>query len=560
MSKNDETDTSLIPSQEDDNDSDGQMTNDAGQPITLSSDSVFWSRWVVVIVAFMNLGYLVYYLGVVWAQTKFQYEYTSWINPGQIPGPLVIQVNQNSQYFALTWMIFAIFPPLVSLWMVIKPTAWVRYDLHRITIAAVAIIILCLAIYFILFVWVWQNGSSFYPFSIANSVLYCCKWYGVVTSSHKCNNQYECVDVPTTPTIYLPTDPVFEEHLYSFGFILLGQLLMLFTNAMLRNYTSSAIYNQLNANRIIPGYSPDSRFYEKITGPNRYTSGSVVAINVFNAIYLLLVCLVLTLGVLKLDIRDTHEFPPTGPFDTRSARGTVESVGLYMMGGAAILMPGLVLTAMICVGNFWGLLVVFISMLLVTGVHMFSLMTMVYSRGTGNRPGFPNSLANHPLRCCAPDTYGDSASQCGNTFLGLVQGACTLPANGFPNITSIANSNQVPYNPIHNLIFGMTIALLILDVLLVFLVFLAYLGRSIEKKAPEKIASKIGTLMDWTEAIVGSSIEKKDPMMPVIKPPLVVGSMVQSTLPANTRVNLMSMPKSTVFNRHGLGNTIPSNE
>jgi len=190
----------------------------------------------------------------------------------------------------------------------------------------------------------------------------------------------------------------------------------------------------------------------------------------FNTVYVALACILLIFGLLVLDVRHTHQYPANGPIGIRSARNSVEAVGL-VMSATVIVMPALILIIMAVYQMRWLLYLVFILILLLALVHLFAWFTMIYSRGTANRPGFPNSMANHPLRCCAGDVYSDPQSECDNA------GPCNLPVQPFPWILPPLSSSQIPYCVTHQLIFWVMFALLILDVVCIVMVANLYVGR-----------------------------------------------------------------------------------
>ena len=76
-----------------------------------------------------------------------------------------------------------------------------------------------------------------------------------------------------------------------------------------------------------------------------------------------------------------------------------------------MVMPALVLVTMTVWQRRWLLYLVFALVVLLSLVHFFSFMTMIYSRGTANRPGQPNSMAKtapNPAPEVTPRISGDA--------------------------------------------------------------------------------------------------------------------------------------------------------
>jgi len=394
-----------------------------------ANEGLIGVRLLVCVVCLANLGWLIYYYGWVWTMTKHQYEYTDW-SFSPVPDP----VTWVDQRFNLDWtlyalMIFVLFPVYVMFWTLSNPQSRLRYDIHAISIIVAVLVCVGLFLWYVLAIWMVENNSSIWPFSVANSVNYCCKFYGAVMASHHCHNYHDCVDLPTTPTIRLPTDPIFEKHLLAiaicFGFL----ILQVFINAMMRSY--------------VQGQSPQQPDQSLPTDQDNGPASSAPAdmgpylLHGVNTIYVALCCVFLTCGLLVLDVRYTHEFPASGPIGIHSARNGVEAVGL-VMSASIIVLPALVLMMMAFSETRWLTILLFALVLATVLVHFFAFATMLYSRGTANRPGQPNSMANHPLRCCAGDVYGDPSSQCDNA------GPCNLPVPQFPGVTLPLSSSQVP--------------------------------------------------------------------------------------------------------------------
>ena len=449
-------------------DTDMATTDDASSSPSSIAESMTLANFAMIGACVAYTIYSVYYFGYVWLMTKFQYEFTGWGVGGALPIPgKFIDQTFNEYWIALFFLLINLFPPLCGLWVMLSPRSLVRFDIHRLCIFAAAVANIGILLYLFFWVWIFQNGSSFYPFSIANSAEYCCKHYGSVASSGKCSNTVDCLDLPTTSTIRLSTDGIFVAHLYSLlvyiALLIAGQLL---PNVLYRNYVTAAMQTS----------DADSALDAPPTSPA--AGKSTTRINIINGVYVVLVCAMLAFGVLLLDVRYTHEYPPEGPVGLRSARKGIEVVGMTMMIGVTILMPVAVLLAMFGArGRPWVLVIAFVVMIIFSGIHMFGLLTMMYSRGISNRPGYPNSLANHPLRCCATDTRSDPASECGNG--AGAPGTCVLPATAFTGFTDpLLTSNQIPNNPWHTVILVFSIVLFVMDAVLIGVVFSAYLAKA----------------------------------------------------------------------------------
>jgi hypothetical protein len=405
---------------------------------------------LAVVLCMLNLAWLWYYFGVVWSFTRgFQHEFTQWFTP-PAPGPLVDQ-RFNFQWMCLAPLVFNVFPPLVALWIMLKPTAWWRYDLHRICLAVAVVITGASLTYFVVWVWVWQNGSSLFPFSIANSVNDCCKYFGAYAASHHCHNLVECVDLPTVPTIRLHTDEYFEQHiLVGMPGCLVFAGAQLFVASMMRTYVA---VDQYTDKKLLPKQR---------------------ALHAVNALYVILVCVYAAFGLLILQIRYTHQFPPTGPVGIISAaRHGIEAVGLVMSGGVVVV-PGLVLLVMLLAknGQRLGVLIVFGLIALLTLTHFFAFVTMMHSRGTANQPGYANSYANHPMRCCAGDVAAHPLSQCDNPAA-----VCVYPVAAFPSFRAPLSSHDIPSNATHTLIFALMFLFLVLDGVILGLVYVTFIGE-----------------------------------------------------------------------------------
>jgi hypothetical protein len=445
-----------------------------------SSEGIGGARLFALLVCALHLAYLVYYFGWVWTMTKFPWEYTSW-SFSPVPDPASwINQQYNIDWSLYALMIFNLFPVYIMCWIMVNPRSMFRYDVHAASIALAGLICMGLLVYYVLFTWIFENNNSVTnPFSVANSVNFCCKDYGSVMAQHACHNFHDCVDLPTTPTIRLATNPIFEEHLLGMALCFVLLLCQIAANVTTRAYViSDAATQQQQQQQTLPTTNAPAA-----TAVQPSAIGQNVLHGV-NTLYVALTCIFLICGLLVLDVRYTHQFPAVGPFGIRGARQSVEAVGL-VMSATVIVMPALVLLAMVVYETRWQLWIVFVLVLLLVLVHLFAFLTMVYSRGIANAPGHPNGLANHPLRCCAGDVYMDPSSECDNAV------PCDLPVPQFPLVLPPLSSSQVPRNPTHNLIFWMFFALLALDVVAIVYLVNLYVGRESVRMAGNMLVNGI---------------------------------------------------------------------
>jgi hypothetical protein len=463
---------------------------------TNENEGLVGVKLMVCVVCLANLGYLVYYYGWVWTMTHHNFDYMSW-SFVPVPDPASWVDNRfNIDWTLYALMIFQLFPVYVVFWILGNPSSRLRYDIHAISIIAAVLVCVGLILWYVLVVWLLQNNSTLWPWSVANEVNNCCKNYGAVASVFGCHNFHDCVDLPTTPTIRLHTDKIFEDHLLAivicFGFL----VLQVFVNAMLKSYVQNQAQTQSQPDQSLPTVNspPDERHGYDLGLSRAPDDFGPYWLHTVNVVYVVLCCVFLTCGLLVLDVRHTHEFPAVGPIGIRSARNGIEAVGL-VMSATVIVLPALVLMAMAFARTRWLLNIVFVLVLVLVMVHLFSFTTMIYSRGTANIPGHPNSMANHPLRCCAADTYSDPSSDCDNG------GVCNLPVPQFPHVVLPLSSSQIPFNPTHVLIFWMMFAMIFLDVVtLVFLVNL-YVGKNTVRMAGTALIQAL-----WTPRVTSQKI------------------------------------------------------
>ncbi len=387
-----------------------------------AEEGLLGSRIFTYVLCLGHIGYLVWYFGWVWTMTQWQWEFTGWLS-APVPDP-ASWVNRQftPEWYLYGVLIFNLFPAYAMLWIMVKPQYNFRYFVHAASVALAGIIDFLLLIWYILIPWIWENNSTVWPFSTVNSVDFCCKNWGAVASSYCCHNVHDCLDLPTTPTIRLHTNPIFEDHLLAIFVLLIFLLAYTVLNWMVRSHGSVAVTSADS-----DGTLPQPTGSAASTPPTPPNGDSVNLVHLINTVYVALACVLLLWGLLVLDVRYTHQYPATGPVGIRSARDTVEAVGL-VMSATIIVMPAFILIVMALWRTRWLILFMFVLIVLLALVHLFSFLTMIYSRGTANRPGQPNSMANHPLRCCAGDVYTDPQSECDNA------GPCNLPLAPLPNI------------------------------------------------------------------------------------------------------------------------------
>lgn len=470
----------------------------ADQEASNKFESYVFSHFIFIFSCVATMGYLAYYMSYVWLMTKFKYHFMEWgIGFSHlVPGTFVDTAFSLDWVFIMS-MSFSVLPPLAGLWILLNPRNWIRYDIHRFAILVNFGIVLTVAGYMIFFVWIFASGSSYYPLSFSVPIDFCCKFHGAVAAMFGCSNNNDCLDLPTTPTIHLHTDGVFGAHLYSLGFIALGLIMQVIGNLVFRRY---------NVN------NP-----ETIDGVRGKVPLSLHGINI---LYLFYVLAFLTCGVLLLDVRYTHEYPSSGPVGIQSARDGSETGGIIAFSCTALLFPMFMLFFMYALRSFvrwrkWAMVGFYACLCSITLIHTYGVTTMMYSRGTANLPGYPNSLASHPVRCCAADTRNNLASQCDNL------GECDVAtvARIFPWFKNAAiSSSQIPTSPRHNVVFIMAFLLTAADVAIIFYLFGLYfrdalgmkLPTSIVQQQPVGISNDIGSKRKLVGATEKFSVQGKD--------------------------------------------------
>jgi len=449
------------------------------------STSITATTAIIIVVSLGQLGYLIYYYGWLWTMLKKQYEYTQWLG-APIPGPL-IDSRYDLQWIFMSFMAYQYLPPLAGLWMLKSHTNSARHDVYRVAAAAGGLICVGCFLFAFVFSWIFQTNSTFYPFSWVNDVEYCCKYWGDVAASLHCHNTNNCIDLPPPNDIYLNSNSIFRGILWGFLILVLFNGAHFLLSAWNWKYVSAALATKKGE--------------PKQVRPRNTAKGGVIAIHVFNVILVILIVFFLLFGLLTLDVRYTHEFPAPGPFGLRSARSGIGVVGL-VMSASIIMVPAFVLLAMLAEGNYYALVATLIGYIVLVVLHAFSLLTMIMTRGVANLPGRPNNLANHPLRCCAPDVYADTLSECDNA------GPCTLPFDGFPSFTTLpASSGDIPCNPVHTVIFVFMILFLILEIVLGILIFVTYFGRSVLKHTGRTVEARISAFVDFIDAYIETPIK-----------------------------------------------------
>jgi hypothetical protein len=88
-------------------------------------------------------------------------------------------------------------------------------------------------------------------------------------------------------------------------------------------------------------------------------------------------------------------------------------------------------------------------MTIVSVVNLLGFTTMLYSRGIGNLPGEPNSIASSLLYCCPEEIRSNPRSECDNTI------PCVAP---FPT-----RIEELSHNTAHTVMFGCAGGFFLLD-------------------------------------------------------------------------------------------------
>lgn len=460
-----------------------------------AQNSVSAASIVIVVVSVLQYAYMTYYFGWVWFNLPFKHEYTQAFSP-PAPGPLV-DARYGLQWLVIALMAFNALLPMTAMWFLSLPQNISRQDIYLWTGAVSVLVCAGVGVWSLAYMFVFQNNNTFFPFSVVNEVNFCCKYWGSVFADHGCHNFNDCVDLPTVPTISLHTNPHFVKHMWACAFLAAFAVLHVFLSRMHYYYVNN--YNTLldtqdtspssssSGGSSYPTSGPFS-FYQ--TRPTQYTKNGRIALHVFNSIYLVMALCYLVFFALILTPRYSHEWPPVGPIGIQDGRSVFQSIGI-VMSTTVILIPFLVLLAMWAQGNYPGLVTILVVFMLLATCHVFAFMTMITTRGNANQPGVPNNLANHPLRCCAPDVYSDPTSQCDNA------GPCTLPFDGYPQWTTLPTSSaDIPYNPTHTGMFVMMIFFLILDFIIAVLLFVTFLGRAVLNNVNSTFAANVGVLLD----------------------------------------------------------------
>lgn len=458
----------------------------------------------VVVLSVLQYAYMTYYFGWVWFNLPFKHEYTQAFSP-PAPGPLV-DARYGLQWLVIALMAFNALTPLTAAWLLHSPENTARKDIYRFTGAFAVLVCVGVGLWSLLYIFVFQNNSTFFPFSVANEVNFCCKYWGSVFADHGCHNFNDCVDLPAVPTISLHTNPYFVKHLWACAFLTAFSIAHVFMSGA-QNYYQERYNEVIDAleegdNSKSSSYPRTGPFSYYQTRPTQYTRNGRIALHVFNSIYLVMALCYLVFLALVLTPRYSHEWPPTGPIGIQDGRMTFQVIGI-VMSSTVILIPFLVLLAMWAQGNYPGLVTILVVFMLLAACHVFAFMTMITTRGSANLPGVPNNLANHPLRCCAPDVYSDPTSQCDNAI------ACVLPFDGYPQWTTLPTSSaDIPYNSTHTGMFVMMIFFLILDFIIAVLLFVTFLGRAVLKNVNNTFATNVGALVDAIDQYIDAPLRK----------------------------------------------------
>jgi hypothetical protein len=460
----------------------------------------------IVVLSVLQYAYMTYYFGWVWFNLPFKREYTQAFSP-PAPGPLV-DARYGLQWLVIALMAFNALPPLTAAWLLHSPENTARKDIYRWTGAFAVLVCVAVGLWSLLYIYVFQNNSTFSPFSVANEVNFCCKYWGSVFADHGCHNFNDCVDLPPIPTISLHTNPYFVKHLWACAFLTAFSVAHVFMSGAQSYYQQNynevidALGEQEDGGAKSSGYPRTGPFSYYQTRPTQYTRNGRIALHVFNCIYLVMALCYLVFLLLVLTPRYSHEWPPTGPIGIQDGRVTFQVIGI-IMSSTVILIPFLVLLAMWAQGNYPGLVTILVVFMLLATCHVLAFMTMITTRGTANLPGVPNNLANHPLRCCAPDVYSDPTSQCDNAI------ACVLPFDGYPQWTTLPTSSaDIPYNSTHTGMFVMMIFFLILDFIIAVLLFVTFLGRAVLKNVNNTFATNVGALVDAIDQYIEAPLRK----------------------------------------------------
>jgi hypothetical protein len=116
--------TNLTPQQQPDSDSvDDDIAREPSESLTVS-------RWIVISVAFLHLGFLVYYFGYVMSYIKFQDEFTGWVSP---PPPGIYRVAEwyDWQWFFVICVTPQFLAPFACMWTMNKVYSQIRADVSR---------------------------------------------------------------------------------------------------------------------------------------------------------------------------------------------------------------------------------------------------------------------------------------------------------------------------------------------------------------------------------------------------------------------------------------------
>lgn len=468
---------------DDDDESDLFIDEDDGRAYHASvakepRESLFWGKLAILVVVVLHLGFLVYYFGWVFTLIKFQDEYTGWVTPPP-PGVFIQRAWQDWQWYCVMWLVLNVFPPFATMLAINNVYVRVRSDFSRL-VSMVTLIVTFLVLGALIAMWLLGN-SQFVPFNIAHSDDYCCRYYGSVAGSGRCRNTGECTDAPSA-TVQLALNTPFVHLIVGPVFLILFCALEYGVIDAVRTYARAL----KNSGQTDVWHSKFLRAWKKIPGLAKFAL--TLAILAYIA---LIVCYVL-LGPLSIDIRHTHQYPAVGPTGIQSARDSVAITGI-VISMTILLMPFLAMLSVHVTGRTGWSFLVAACMITLVALHIFSFMTMVYTRGTANTPGQPNNIANSELYCCVPEVYNNPLSQCDNN------GPCVLPLASHPDVTVLpAFARDLQPNKVHTIMLSFMAGFVGLDLVLIALVLITSMWTTVSKaisvrKTVDHIASYIAS-------------------------------------------------------------------
>jgi len=408
-----------------------------------TSESLNTARFMLVVVAFLHLGFLVYYFGWLWPLIKFQNEWTGWATASSavMPGPYIDMRWTTWQWYAVAIFVVNLAPPLVILFTVSQIYSRIRQDTTGLVLG-VCVGLSLLGVAGLLIIWLITTNSTYHPFAISNSYLYCCAKYGSTAASGHCKNIQECIDYPSA-TVVLEVNDIFTQLLGSiiaFGILAVVELFIL---AMARAYALVALVNPTGS------WSDPSRTKRQRALAN-LPRGLLASLYFMVVLVAVLFAIHALVGYLALDLRYSRESPATAPLGLQSARDPI-TMSTMVCSATVLLVPGILLLAVYVIGES-GLIRMMVtgSLCCLTLTHLYAFFAMAVARGYANRPGQPNNPAISKLYCCAEDVRLDPASQCDNSI------PCRADLK-------VKTSADLDYDPAHANIFTFTGVFVLLD-------------------------------------------------------------------------------------------------